>query len=98
MWEGLYAPAARAADIPSGRKAPPTLEISIQRLAVPAHADGHRDHEEERERPELRQDFHDAVTLEQDAADDAQEMRVGQAAADPLRPDRHAAERKHETG
>ena len=39
-----------------------------------------------------------AISFEQNAADDAQEMRERQDFADDLRPMRHAAERKHEAG
>src|SRR5262249_19250963 len=44
----------------------------------------------------MRPDFRPAIALEQDAAHGAQEMRVGQHLADPLRPHWHAAERKME--
>ena len=40
----------------------------------------------------------EAVSFEENAAHNPQKMGVRQTAADPLRPFRHAAKRKHETG
>ena len=56
------------------------------------------DHGEERDGPELERDIRNAVSFQQDAADDAQEMSERENFADRLRPVRHAAKGKHEAG
>src|SRR5712692_3105444 len=71
---------------------------SVERLVIARERHGTRGEQEHTDGPEIRKNFRDLVALEQDAAEDAQEVSQRQDLAQPLRPLRHSAERKHETG
>src|SRR5262249_2480706 len=70
----------------------------IQSLSIAPHRDDQGDSGEQGDGPKLEGDVCEAVALEQDAADDAQEMSERQDFADHLGPDRHAAEGESEAG
>lgn len=71
------------------------MRRSIQRLPVALDADGQHHRHEQRNRPQVRRTFGQAISLQQNAAHDAQKMRERQTFADVLRPARHPAKRKH---
>jgi hypothetical protein len=71
-------------------------QYSIERLTVEPSCEHHGRQSEKRERPEFRQDFGEAISLEQQAAHDSYRMRRGEDFAHPLRPDGHPLERKDE--
>ena len=75
----------------------PADKHSIERLAVEPNRDHDGRQREERDRPEFGEDFRQAISLEQKAAHDPHRVRGGNDFASPLRPDRHAIEREHET-
>ena len=59
--------------------------------------DGTGGEQKENKGPDVRPNFADAVSLEQNAADDSQKMSRRKHLPNPLRPDRHAFERKGKT-
>src|SRR3954470_5598054 len=70
---------------------------SVERLPIPLCADREGDECKERDLPELQGYFRGSISLEEDAADDAQEMGEREYLANDLRPLRHPTEGKHET-
>jgi hypothetical protein len=72
------------------------LSRLIERLAVEPNSDHDGGHREKRDRPELGEDFRQAISFELQAAHDPHRVRRGDEFTDPLGPDRHALERKHE--
>src|SRR5690606_4032515 len=74
------------------------FSLSIQRLPVPIKRDQRHDEQEKQDRRHVRRDFHEAVSFQQYAARDTQEMGEREGLAKPLRPLRHTPEREHEAG
>jgi hypothetical protein len=63
----------------------------IQRPPIPLHGDHERNHGEQGDLPEFPGRLAESVALEENAADDPQEVRQRQELADHLRPARHAS-------
>src|SRR5689334_10650784 len=70
----------------------------IERLPVAPHRHAADGDEEQANRPHVRGDIRGIIALEEDPADDPQEMCCRKYLAERLRPLRHPAKRKHETG
>src|SRR4051812_6641451 len=70
---------------------------SVERLAISLYSDGQRDCGEESDLPKLVAHLGEAVSLEQNPAHHAQEMRQWKNFADDLCPSWHSAKRKHKS-
>src|SRR5262249_7560956 len=78
-------------------KKPAKSQGSVQRAAIAQESHRPDKKKESRERPDVRPNFRRSVPLQENAAHDSQEVRVGQRLAEVLRQMRHAPEREQES-